>query len=330
MSIMETTGTPPAVSDYAAAVRGALDDLDAHDVDELTGGLDADLLEQYRESGTVPTEVPAAYAAELRASAGFAARGSVAGPGRLRSWQQELERKARTVAARNPAIRAAWDFLVLLRPLWWVLRAWVLYQAVATLQGAGVPRFVFPHGLLTWGFFILCVLLSVGWSNRHLAKGPVLPRLLRGFNVVAAALSLLMVPWAIAAANRVPEYTGYTTPGGMCSLYDGVCHNGSVTGPLYVYGPDGTRINDVRFFDPSGSAVPIDLAQPGDPGPWRTAPRNTDGASPVPDGAGGVSGPSTPAPAPSLNAPSPSPSGAATPRPAAPTSSATAPASGRK
>lgn len=51
MSTTGTTGVPAAIADYAAAVRRELGDLPKHDVDELTEGLDADLLEQFRESG---------------------------------------------------------------------------------------------------------------------------------------------------------------------------------------------------------------------------------------------------------------------------------------
>ncbi|GAA3618916.1 hypothetical protein GCM10022223_39650 [Kineosporia mesophila] len=66
------------IADYLAAVRTALADLPADEVDELTGGLEADLAESLAENGS-PVEVfgpPEAYAAELRS----------AGAGGPRSW----------------------------------------------------------------------------------------------------------------------------------------------------------------------------------------------------------------------------------------------------
>ncbi|MFJ3956224.1 hypothetical protein [Arthrobacter sp. NPDC090010] len=322
MSTTGITGMPAAIADYAAAVRRELGDLPKHDVDELTEGLDADLLEQFRESGTPPLESPAAYAAELRTSAGFGPRtASRSGAARgLTAAYREAVTKLRLAADRYPLLRAAWDFLVLLRPLWWVVRAWTVYQIFASAWGSGVPRFVFPHGPLTWAFFILCVVLSVSWSTRVLRPGQWPARLRTITNVVTVAASLVMVPLAIAVANSTEAYTGYTPPGGPCTVYDGVCHNGSVVGPLFVYGPDGSRLENVRFFSYDGSTVPVDLAPAEDPGPWTVAPRSTSGAS-TPDMSPAPS-PTTPGSAVPGNgttsAPiSPAPSSSVTPAPKA-------------
>jgi len=320
MSTTGTTDIPVAISDYAAAVRRELSDLPKHDVDELTEGLDADLLEQFRESGTVPHESPAAYAAELRTSAGLAPRpeGRSHTALSLSASYREALTRLRDAADRHPALRAMWDFLVLLRPLWWVVRAWTVYQIFATAWGSGVPRFVFPHGPLTWAFFILCVVLSVSWSTKVLRPGHWPARLRTIVNVGAVLASLVMVPMAIAVANSTQEYTGYTTPNGPCTVYDGVCHNGSVVGPLFVYGPDGSRLENVRFFSYDGSTVPVDLAPAEDPGPWVTAPRSTPGspdsaATPAPSATGPAA--TLPGPAGTTAPRSPAPSSAVTPAP---------------
>lgn len=328
MSTTGTTGVPAAIADYAAAVRRELGDLPKHDVDELTEGLDADLLEQFRESGTAPLESPASYAAELRTSAGLAPRtesrsGAVRG---FTAVYREAVAKLRLAAERHPLVRATWDFLVLLRPLWWVVRAWTVYQIIASAWGSGVPRFVFPHGPLTWAFFILCVVLSVGWSTKVLRPGHWPARLRTITNVVTVVASLVTVPMAISVANSTEEYTGYV-PAGSCALYDGVCHNGSVVGPFFVYGPDGTRLENVRFFTNDGSSIPIDLAPAEDPGPWVVAPRSTSGGStsgtsPAPSPT--APGPTTPGSAVpgtgATSAPrSPAPSSAVTPAPTSPT-----------
>ncbi|MEZ2370512.1 hypothetical protein [Arthrobacter sp. RCC_34] len=309
MSTTGITGVPAVIADYAAAVRRELGDLPKQDVDELTEGLDADLLEQFRESGTAPSESPVSYAAELRTSAGLAPRTeSRSGAARgLTAIYRETVTKLRLAADRYPLLRATCDFLVLLRPLWWVVRAWTVYQIIASAWGSGVPRFVFPHGPLTWAFFILCVVLSVSWSTRVLRPGHWPARLRTITNVVTVIASLLTVPMAISVANSTEEYTGYIPAGGSCTLYDGVCHNGSVVGPFFVYGPDGTRLENVRFFTTDGSSIPIDLAPAEEPGPWGVAPRTTSGAS-----APGTS------PAPSATAPGPTTPGGATPAPHSP------------
>jgi len=317
MSTTGTTGTPAAISDYATSVRRELGDLPKHDVEELTEGLDADLLEQFRESGTVPHESPAAYAAELRTSAGLAPRpeGRSRSALSLSASYREALARLRDAADRYPALRATWDFLVLLRPLWWVVRAWTVYQLFATAWGSGIPQFIFPHGPLTWAFFILCVVLSVSWSTRALRPGHWPARLRTVVNVGAVLASLVMVPSAITVANSTAVYTGYTSPGGPCALYDGVCHNGSVVGPLFVYGPDGARLENVRFFTYDGSTVPVDLAPAEDPGPWVAAPRSSPGS---PDPA------ATPVPSATRpGAPSPGTSGTQAPRSPAPSSSVT-------
>lgn len=318
MSTTGITGLPAVVADYAAAVRRELSDLPKHDVDELTEGLDADLLEQFRESGTAPSESPVSYAAELRTSAGLAPR--AAGPSRavlsLTAARREAATKLRLAAERYPLLRATWDFLVLLRPLWWVVRAWTVYQVIASVWGSGFPRYALPHDPLTWVFLILCVVLSVKWSTRTLRPGHWPARLRSIANAIIALAALLMVPSAIVMANTTEEYTGYAPGGGPCALYDGVCHNGSVVGPFFVYGPDGTRLENVRFFTSDGSSIPIDLAPAEEPGPWVVAPRSTSGAS-----APGTS------PSPGVTAPaSAAPSTGATPAPRSATpSSPTAP-----
>ncbi len=83
-------------SAYATAVRRQLDDLAPDVVEELTGGLEADLLDQAAES-TDPLAGrlgdPAGYAAELRAAAGLAPRTAPPrSPGAVANLRRQIDR----------------------------------------------------------------------------------------------------------------------------------------------------------------------------------------------------------------------------------------------
>ena len=76
-------GLVDCVAAYVREVRAELTDLPAEDVDDLTGGMEADLSELAAESGgdlIGRLGSPRLYAAELRAAAGLPER--VAGKGR--------------------------------------------------------------------------------------------------------------------------------------------------------------------------------------------------------------------------------------------------------
>lgn len=199
--------------------------------------------------------------------------------------------------------RPAWRFLVQLRPVWWVLRAWIVYRVIMILWGSGESYYFLPRDVLAWALLIVLTVLSVRLSLKTLPSEHWPARIRTILNVVTALIAVAVVPTAISVINRPPGHEIYgPETGGPCALYDGVCHNGSVVGPFFVYGPDGTRLENVRFFTNDGSSIPIDLAPAEDPGPWVVAPRSTSGGS--------TSGTS---PAPSPTAPGPTTPGSAVP-----------------
>jgi hypothetical protein len=76
-------GVADGVAAYVREVRSELADLPIEDVDDLTGGMEADLTELDGDCGgdlAGRLGSPSRYAAELRAAAGLPER--VAGPGR--------------------------------------------------------------------------------------------------------------------------------------------------------------------------------------------------------------------------------------------------------
>ena len=64
----------PEVAQFVAAVRAELADLDPEVVEELTGGLEADLTDSLEAAPGNGFGDPAAYAAELRSAAGLPPR----------------------------------------------------------------------------------------------------------------------------------------------------------------------------------------------------------------------------------------------------------------
>ena len=96
-------GTVPDAGDvhaYVTAVRGWLGDLPPDEVEDLTGGMEADLSERAAESGERLGGLlgePQAYAAELRSAAGLPPRAApmtTSDAGRAEPWTDRLEREA--------------------------------------------------------------------------------------------------------------------------------------------------------------------------------------------------------------------------------------------
>jgi hypothetical protein len=135
--LSKTPGTPGgpeprAIAAFVAAVRQELNDLSPDEVNELTGGLEADLTDALAEPGSAPSPVhgdPAEYASELRAAAGLPPRGTRERRDRGLGLAdqvnkdfvvpvQEMIQIARRELEAKPWWPGIWDFLVVLRPAW--------------------------------------------------------------------------------------------------------------------------------------------------------------------------------------------------------------------
>ena len=136
---MTTSTVTPEIATFAQGVRAALADLPADEVDDLTDGLEADLAEAYAEDLQRELPDPSAYAAELRLAAGLPVRGRRPSRAALRH-RRRTARHPRAIIGiairRNPALSAIAEFLVVLRPAWWVFRAWLATWLVAAFFGS--------------------------------------------------------------------------------------------------------------------------------------------------------------------------------------------------
>ena len=238
-----TATVRPEVAAFVSAVRAELIDLDLEEIEELTGGLDADLEDAIVDGGLESLGSPAEYAAELRAAAGLPPRAAAggrreAGSG-VTSWAKSLSVKGRE---RWPAIR---DFLVVIAPAWWVLRAFVAGALISQVLGFGRFAWVLLSLLLT--------VPSVQLERRRFAdqgRGQYL--LIAAGNTVAA---LLLIP---ALAFMLPlGSSSYVSMGEPMIPSNGLWHNGVEVRNVLPYDSQGRPLYGVQLFDENGN--PLDV-----------------------------------------------------------------------
>ncbi len=253
---------------YAARVRSALADLGPENVDDLTDGLEANLADaladdrrQHRASLADEFGTPEAYAAELRTAAGMAPAGRP-----RRTFGDVLrapDRRARAAGERllgRLRERAWWppveEFALSLRPAWWVLRGWVVYQLVARLLGVA-PAWLPQHGA-AWLLLLGAVVASVQagrrlWFTTRPATGVV-----RAVSVVAAVAVLPLVVWQNGQEAWARSVANGGWGGGTSYVevpQDGVVVDGMPVSNLFVYDADGNPLTDVQVYDDRGRQV---------------------------------------------------------------------------
>ena len=249
---MTTSTVTPEIVTFAQGVRAALADLPADEVDDLTEGLEADLAEAYAEDLQRELPDPAAYAAELRLAAGLPVRAKVKGSAfagvgdSLRDTRRDLGVAIR----RNPALAGIADFLITLRPVWWVLRAWLATWLVASVFG-GQQGYWF--GSTGWFIvFAAFAVISVQWGRGEWGGKGVAPLIVLG-NVFAA---IVLLP-VIAAADdwSSTDYYADAYAGGQPEQSTGMTLDGRSVTNIFAYGADGKPLTSVQLFDQDGRAL---------------------------------------------------------------------------
>ncbi|MEV0896233.1 hypothetical protein [Actinoplanes sp. NPDC049802] len=328
---------------YMEGVRLALAGLPAATRDELLEDLPEHLAEVLAEGGGSLTDrlgPPEAYAAELSASAGLATGGH-SSESRSR-YAAVTDRAARHRARVRQAMHRAdvrtgpilgyaraSEFLVLLRPAWWVLRGYLAAMAVAFMLDGNAPIGLVPRA--GGDDFAAVLLLSLGilgsiWLGRRGTPARKWPR--RALRLASAYLVIFALVgfFEVDSAARRDGYqeVGYNGWNEFTDVRD-----------VYVYDRDGRLISGVQLYDQDGN--PIRLGEPycedpvsglgvpsrtlgyphcPDAAPYRTGdPTTTPKASDAPT----TSAPTTSAPSTNASAtPAASPSGAPTPADGAP------------
>lgn len=266
------TAVRPEVVDFVAAVRARLTDLSEDEREELVGGLEADLTELVDDRGVDALGDPAAYAAELRAAAGLApgaAKVRVPLGVRLDAggalWARLVDRdKARPV----------WDFLVALRPVWWVVRGWIAVELLDLFWG-GRPYNVLPS--ITDGvalgvpLLVAAVILSVLIGRADVRRTPLRLAVLAG-NLLAVG----MLPYVLdtvefrASDDGGPAYAygwqeGYNQAyqetdrqrGVVPDASEGLAFNGRPVINVFPYDARGNLLSGVQLFNENGEPLAL-------------------------------------------------------------------------
>ena len=256
---MSPTTTDTASLDaeqYLQAVTPHLAGLPADERADLLDDLAQHLREIAAEPGPPLAErlgPPAAYAAELLASAGVTAEVPPAAGFAARS--RALADRARRSWTGREVVRL-WPVL---RPAWWVARAWLAVSLVASGNQHGPGRFdLLPrlHGSPLLGLLALLVAISVSvrLGQRSLSGAGRFAVGVADVVLVVYALTLLGRPGAVGEV-RVVDKQAVVAPdkiGGRACLVDG---SGNAITNLYAYDADGHLLDPVLLYDQDGQPV---------------------------------------------------------------------------
>lgn len=260
---MNTSTVTPEIAIFAEGVRVALADLPAEEVDDLTEGLEADLAESLAEDLRRTLPDPVAYAAELRLAAGLPGRVAPVRRGPRLVWE-DVRQSLSSVIQRNPGLRSLVDFVDVLRPLWWITRAWLAVWLLAAFFG--MERGYGVEG--AWWIVLLgLAVVSIQWGRGRWSF-PGLTGLVVVGNVVAA-VALLPVLDAAHSWGLSDDYeAGFTDGVGAAGTGDvggggeGLFFGGRPLENVYVYDSAGNKLSGVQLFDVDGKPlVPYRNAQ---------------------------------------------------------------------
>lgn len=253
--------------EFAAAVRERLSDLPTDELDELLDGLHADLMDRLADGGDLGDA--GAYADELRQAAGLPARDEATAKQRRRVREAIADRmsgfeaRGRAFWEATPARRGIRDFVVALRPVWWVLRgfgmAWVVLAFLSGLLGFWWFDFYSANfiSLPLMLFVLVFVVLSVQWGRGRWAGKRWLVWLRRAASVVAV---IALIPASAIISDRLaPQY--YDDPEPYYS--SGLTYDDEQIGNIFAYDCTGQPLDGVQLFTRDGR--PLTTLQDGTP-----------------------------------------------------------------
>jgi hypothetical protein len=251
-----TTTVQDEINLYVFAVRAALGDLPESLRDELLEDLPEHLAEVLADGeGSLTDRLgsPEAYAADLRSTAGFV--GGFPDPPTRTHHLVELRDQA-LVRLRAADVRfgpllgypRVSEFLVLLRPAWWVLRGYLAAMVFAWMFDASAQ----PIGLLPriGGSEIVALLLLGGailasiWLGRRSLRLSKWPR--RSLYASSAVLVLVALGGFLEADGN-----------SRSSYYSDVNYDNpySHVEDLFVYDEQGRLVTNARILDQNGEPV---------------------------------------------------------------------------
>jgi hypothetical protein len=257
------------INAYVAGVREALAGLPEATRAELLEDLPEHLAEVQAEGqGTLVDRLgsPQAYASELLTTAGFV--GGFPDPPKESPWVPLIEVRDNVLqllgqadVKTGPVIGydKASDFLVLLRPAWWVLRGYLAAMAITFIFDTGDNVGLLPR---VGGSDVFALVLLAGCVVASILIGRRATRLSKWPRHSLQAATAFLVVFALAGfANadgrvRDPGYNGV-------SNYDNNPY--SNVQDVYVYDSRGKLVEGARLFDQDGSPIQLGNAWCSDP-----------------------------------------------------------------
>jgi HAAS domain-containing protein len=254
------------ITAYVEGVRAALTGLPEATVLELLDDLPEHLAEVQAEGTGTLTErlgTPQRYAAELRATAGFV--GGFPEPP-TSAWESFADVRDKAVkllhqadAKAGPVIGypTASEFLVLLRPAWWVLRGYLAAMTLAYLL-SDYSSGLLPTlgGSVIFGLVLLtaCVVASISFGRRGSRLKPW-PR----FALYSATVFLVIFALTGVLNAGLSNGPTYSDAGN----YDSNPY--SNVQDVFVYDTQGHLVQGARLFDQEGSPIMLGNAYCTDP-----------------------------------------------------------------
>jgi hypothetical protein len=246
---MNTTLSHP-VGEFARAVRAALADLPADEVEDLTDGLEADLEERASDEESPDFGDPIAYASELRSAAGLPPR-VVTGPdgleGLLATVWHDVTNGLREFYS-YPFISRAGAFFVSLRPVWWLVRAWAFYGVLVWMFN--VPSFQLTP--LTFLVGMGTLILSVQWGRGKWLPRRWMRRALLGVNILLAVLTPVILVATLSGFSSQMDAAYASGQSDGEHEQNGLVYNGRQVSNIFAYDSTGTALKQVQLFDQSG------------------------------------------------------------------------------
>ena len=241
-----TSLTDINIQAFAEAVRAELADLPKREILELTDGLEADLAEKLAEEGVDFADISAAeYAAELREAAGVTPKTQRRKAFSSKALIQNIEDGFRKTAFGTAIL----EFGISVRPVWWVLRAFVAWFVFAGVF------YSFTAGAILLPIFIF---LSIQWGRNKWFTGKFFTAMLLPLNILALTLLLPAQGMSLVKLNNYAnaEEMLRTMPG-----IDGLRYNGEVISELKAFDAEGQEVIAPTFVDQGGNSIDLPATQ---------------------------------------------------------------------
>lgn len=258
-----TTTTGAEVTRYLDEVRALLGDLPEDERNELLDDLAVHLREVAAETDE-PLEravgSPAAFASELRSSAGLTGGDRLGGHGPLAAARESLERGRRLVGESGP-YRWTRALVPELLPGWWVLRGYLAVVVLSVMGGDHhFPHFPIPallgSALVGLVATAAAIFASVSLGRRHRGEGK--PRWVN-------AVDVLVVIGTLLAAGAIRQHVGpqYVFSEAAPMAAGGVSHpDGTSITNLFPYDENGQLLDGVLLYDQDGRPVVVGDGDP--------------------------------------------------------------------